>query len=50
LEFLMPLADYLGFEADLSQALTLATILLGSSFTILLVVRAILSRRAPASL
>lgn len=39
----MPLAVYLGFEVDFSQALTLAAILLGTSFVILFVVRAALS-------
>jgi molybdate transport system permease protein len=43
----MPLAVYLGFEMDLSQALTLAVILLGCSFTILMVVRTLLGRNAP---
>ena len=38
----MPLAVYLGFEMDLSQALTLASILLGVSFAILVLVRAVL--------
>lgn len=42
----MPLAVYLGFEIDLSQALTLAVILLAFSFGILIAVRAIL-RDAP---
>jgi molybdate transport system permease protein len=42
----MPLAVYLGFEIDLSQALTLAVILLAFSFGILITVRAIL-RDAP---
>lgn len=43
----MPLAVYLGLEMDLAQALTLAVILLASSFAILMVVRAVLGRRAP---
>lgn len=38
----MPLAVYLGFEMDLSQALTLASVLLGTSFLLLLIVRAAL--------
>jgi molybdate transport system permease protein len=42
----MPLAVYLGFEIDLAQALTLSTILLGTSFAILLFVRAVLARHA----
>jgi molybdate transport system permease protein len=46
----MPLAVYLGFEMDLSQALTLSAILLGASFTILIVVRALLSGDRPADL
>ena len=45
----MPLAVYLGFEMDLSQALTLSTILLGTSFAVLLFVRAVLTRYAPDS-
>jgi molybdate transport system permease protein len=43
----MPLAVYLGFEVDLTQALTLAVILLGCSFAILMVVRSVLGRRTP---
>jgi molybdate transport system permease protein len=43
----MPLAVYLGFEVDLTQSLTLAVILLGCSFAILMVVRSLLGRRAP---
>ena len=39
----MPLAVYIGFELDLTRALTLAVILLAISFVILIVVRAILS-------
>jgi molybdate transport system permease protein len=46
----MPLAVYLGFEMDLSQALTLSAILLGASFTILIVVRALLRGSQPADL
>jgi molybdate transport system permease protein len=38
----MPLAVYLGFEMDLSQALTLSALLLGASFVILIVVRTLL--------
>jgi molybdate transport system permease protein len=43
----MPLAVYLGFEMDLSQALTLAVILLGCSFGILMLVRTLMGRHAP---
>jgi molybdate transport system permease protein len=39
----MPLAVYLGFEIDLTSALTLSVILLAVSFVILIAVRAILS-------
>jgi molybdate transport system permease protein len=46
----MPLAVYLGFEMDLSQALTLGAILLGTSCAILLVVRALLRGGQPADL
>jgi molybdate transport system permease protein len=46
----MPLAVYLGFEVDLSQALTLSAILLGASFTILIVVRALLRGASQAEL
>jgi molybdate transport system permease protein len=46
----MPLAVYLGFEMDLSQALTLSAILLGASFTILIVVRALLRGSQAADL
>jgi ABC-type sulfate transport system permease component len=38
----MPLAVYLGFELDLTRALTLAVILLAISFVILVAVRTIL--------
>ena len=41
----MPLAIYLGFELDLNVALTLAIILLGSSFLALLVVKGLLGQR-----
>lgn len=41
----MPLAIYLGFELDLDLALTLALILLGASFIILWIVKAILRQR-----
>ena len=40
----MPLAVYIGFEIDLNQALTLAGILLLISFTMLLTIRALLTR------
>jgi molybdate transport system permease protein len=46
----MPLAVYLGFEIDLSQALTLGAILLSASLVILLVVRAILRGSQPMDL
>jgi molybdate transport system permease protein len=42
----MPLAIYLGFELELDVALTLAVILLGFSFVILLVVRGIVQLQA----
>lgn len=41
----MPLAIYLGFELDLNIALTLAVILLATSFLVLLVVKGILGQR-----
>jgi molybdate transport system permease protein len=41
----MPLAIYIGFELDFGVALTLATILLITSFVVLLVVKGILRRR-----
>lgn len=41
----MPLAIYLGFERNLDQALTLALILLASSFLVLWLVKAILHRQ-----
>ena len=40
----MPLAIYLGFELDLNVALTLAVILVGFSFVVLMVVKSILHR------
>jgi molybdate transport system permease protein len=40
----MPLAIYLGFEIDLTVALTLAVILIGCSFLVLMVVKGILHR------
>jgi molybdate transport system permease protein len=40
----MPLAIYLGFELDLDVALTLAVILVGVSFVVLLVVKGFLHR------
>lgn len=40
----MPLAIYLGFELDLGVALTLAVILVGFSFVVLMVVKGILHR------
>lgn len=40
----MPLAIYLGFEADLHLALTLAVILLGASFGVLFLVKYLLRR------
>jgi molybdate transport system permease protein len=40
----MPLAIYLGFELDLNVALTLAVILVGCSFLVLMVVKGILHR------
>ncbi|MEI7643564.1 MAG: ABC transporter permease [Chloroflexales bacterium] len=44
----MPLAIYLGFELDLDIALTLALILLGASFLVLWIVKAILRQRVSA--
>jgi molybdate transport system permease protein len=41
----MPLAIYIGFELDLEIALTLALILLGASFLVLFVVKALLRQR-----
>jgi molybdate transport system permease protein len=41
----MPLAIYLGFEMDLSLALTLSIILLGISFLVLFVVKQVLRQR-----
>ena len=40
----MPLAIYLGFELNLNVALTLAVILVGFSFVVLMVVKGILHR------
>ncbi|HEX6817418.1 MAG TPA: ABC transporter permease [Ktedonobacterales bacterium] len=40
----MPLAIYIGFELDLNTAITLAVLLLGVSFAVLLVVRLVLRR------
>jgi molybdate transport system permease protein len=44
----MPLAIYIGFELDLAIALTLALILLGASFLVLFVVKALLRQRVGA--
>jgi molybdate transport system permease protein len=41
----MPLAVYMGFQIDLAQALTLSSILLGTSFAVLVLVRAVLGTR-----
>lgn len=41
----MPLAIYIGFELDLSVALTLSAILLATSFLVLFVVKGLLRRR-----
>jgi molybdate transport system permease protein len=41
----MPLAIYIGFELDLSVALTLSIILLVISFGVLLVVKGLLQQR-----
>ncbi len=40
----MPLAIYIGFELDLNVALTLAVILMGAAFLVLLVVKGLLNR------
>lgn len=40
----MPLAIYIGFQVDLDMALTLSVVLVGSSFLVLMVVKAILHR------
>jgi len=40
----MPLAIYIGFELDLNVALTLAVILMGAAFLVLLVVKGLLDR------
>ncbi len=42
----MPLAIYIGFEVELDLALTLALILLGTSFLVLFIVKFILRQRA----
>ncbi len=41
----MPLAIYIGFELDLQIALTLAIILLATSFGVLFVVKRLLHQR-----
>jgi molybdate transport system permease protein len=41
----MPLAIYLGFEMELNRALTLAAILLATSFVVLFVVKVLLRQR-----
>jgi len=40
----MPLAIYIGFEADLNVALTLSVILIGVSFLVLIIVKVLLQR------
>ncbi|MEM7033781.1 MAG: ABC transporter permease [Chloroflexota bacterium] len=45
----MPLAIYIGFELDLNVALTLAVILIGFSFLILMVVRGLFQRNLSLS-
>lgn len=45
----MPLAIYLGFELDLNVALTLAVILVGFSFLVLMVVKGLLHREVSTS-
>jgi molybdate transport system permease protein len=40
----MPLAIYLGFELDLTVALTLSVILIGSSFAVLVLLKLLLGR------
>jgi molybdate transport system permease protein len=45
----MPLAIYLGFELDLERALTLAVILVGCAFLVLLIVKAVLHREVEAA-
>jgi molybdate transport system permease protein len=42
----MPLAIYIGFELELGVALTLAVILVGSSFLVLIAIKALLNRPA----
>ncbi len=44
----MPLAIYLGFELDLDVAVTLSVILVAFSFVVLLMVKGIFLRDAPA--
>lgn len=44
----MPLAIYIGFELDLSVALTLSVILVGCSFLVLIVVKGLLQREVEA--
>lgn len=44
----MPLAIYLGFELDLDVALTLAVLLMGCSFLVLLLVKSLLHREVQA--
>lgn len=46
----MPLAIYIGFEIDLRIALTLAAILLGVSFTVLLLVKGVLRQHIEVAL
>lgn len=46
----MPLAIYIGFEIDLNVALTLAIILVGFSFLVLLIVKGILHHRLDTNL
>jgi molybdate transport system permease protein len=41
----MPLAIYLGFELELNVALTLAIILLSSSFAVLIILKGFLRQR-----
>jgi molybdate transport system permease protein len=41
----MPLAIYIGFEIELDLAITLALILLGTSFLVLLIVKFLLRQR-----
>ena len=46
----MPLAIYIGFELDLDVALTLAVILVGCSFLVLMVVKGLLQRELRAGI